>query len=169
MKKQPVPTVNTIQWETWKPTEYAVLCFIRYEQSIMLIRKKRGLGAGKINGPGGRIEPGETAIEAAIRETQEEIGLTPHSPQEMGQLFFEFTDGYLLHGRIFCSQGYTGNPIETDEAIPFWCDESQIPYHDMWADDQYWLPWVLKNKYIKGYFTFDNDTMLSRKVEIFNR
>ena len=36
-----------------------------------------GLGAGKINAPGGKLEAGETALAAAIRETQEEIGVTP--------------------------------------------------------------------------------------------
>ena len=29
------------------------------KREVLLIRKKRGLGAGKINGPGGKIDPGE--------------------------------------------------------------------------------------------------------------
>ncbi len=69
--------VNRIDWSTWKPTEYANLCFVIRDGQILLIRKKRGLGAGKINGPGGRLEKGETALASAIRETQEEIGVTP--------------------------------------------------------------------------------------------
>ena len=62
--------VSGIDWAAWKPTEYANLCFVMRDGKILLIRKKRGLGAGKINGPGGRLEPGETALAAAIRETQ---------------------------------------------------------------------------------------------------
>ncbi len=50
-------------WENWEPRERATLCFVRRENEVLLIRKKRGLGAGKINGPGGRIEPGETPAE----------------------------------------------------------------------------------------------------------
>ncbi|RKX74483.1 MAG: NUDIX hydrolase, partial [Spirochaetes bacterium] len=56
---------------TWKPVEEAVLCFIRdrKEEKVLLIHKKTGLGAGLINAPGGRIDPGETPEEAAVRET----------------------------------------------------------------------------------------------------
>src|ERR1035441_3997329 len=63
--------VERIDWAAWKPTEYANLCFVMREGQILLIRKKRGLGVGKINGPGGRLEKGETALDSAIRETQE--------------------------------------------------------------------------------------------------
>ncbi len=52
-------TMN-VDWTTWEPKERATLLFVIKEGQILLIRKKRGLGAGKINGPGGRLEPGET-------------------------------------------------------------------------------------------------------------
>ncbi len=64
-------------WKNWVPKERGTLCFVLREGKILLIEKKRRLGAGKVNGPGGRIEPGETPEQAAIRETQEEIGITP--------------------------------------------------------------------------------------------
>ena len=54
-------------WLQWQPRERATLCFIIKDGEILLIRKKRGFGAGKINAPGGRIEPGELPIDCAIR------------------------------------------------------------------------------------------------------
>jgi 8-oxo-dGTP diphosphatase len=132
----------------------------------MLIHKKTGLGKGKINAPGGRIDPGETAYDAAIRETHEEIGLIPYSPVQVGELFFIFIDGYSLHGTVFWSTSFSGTPVETDEAKPFWCPINAIPYREMWEDDRYWLPLVLEGNRIKGYFIFENDTMLSNKIEI---
>ena len=101
-------SVEKIDWTTWKPTEYANLCFIIRDGQILLIRKKRGLGAGKINGPGGRIEKGETALASAIRETQEEVGVTPTGLEEIGELFFEFLDGYKLHVAVFAASGCEG-------------------------------------------------------------
>ena len=53
---------------------------------VLLIRKKRGLGAGKINGPGGRLEAGETPEQCAIRETHEEVGIDPQLVSIAGYL-----------------------------------------------------------------------------------
>jgi len=156
--------IHTIDWDKWQPKERAVLCFIRDGERVLLIHKKRGLGKGKINAPGGRIEIGETTEMAAVRETQEEVGLTPSELEKRGELFFIFTDGYTLHGTVFFASKYTGTPIETDEADPFWCDIDTIPYDTMWADDRLWLPLALEGTYFKGYFVFDNDKMLSHKI-----
>ena len=63
--------VSKIDWRRWKPTDVATLVFVVEPERLLLIRKKRGLGAGKINGPGGRREPGETLDECAARELEE--------------------------------------------------------------------------------------------------
>ena len=64
-----------VDWSRWEPTERAVLCFVRDGDRLLLIHKKTGLGAGKVNAPGGRIDPGEAAEEAAVREVREEVGV----------------------------------------------------------------------------------------------
>ena len=113
--------------------------FVVRDGEVLLIRKKRGLGAGKINGPGGRIEPGETSREAAIRETREELGIEALSPELRGELHFQFLDGYSLHCSVFVSTEFVGQPIETVEAVPLWTPLDAIPYEEMWADDICWL------------------------------
>lgn len=148
----------------WIPGEVATLCFVIRDGQILLIRKKRGLGAGKINGPGGRLEPGETPLQATIRETEEELGVTPLAPEWAGTLRFQFLDGYSLECSVFVADGCVGEAIETDEAIPLWTPLEAIPYHDMWADDQFWLPGVIRGGKFVGYFTFDSDKMLENAV-----
>lgn len=157
-------TVQEIDWANWQPTERANLCFVMCDGQILLIRKKRGLGAGKINGPGGRIEKGETALQAAVRETQEEVGVTPLSLQQMGELYFHFLDGYKLHVAVFAADGCTGQLCETDEAVPIWTDLDQIPYQEMWQDDPHWLPLLVNRRKFVGYFIFDGEQMLSFQV-----
>ncbi len=159
-------TVNSINWPTHRFTEDAVLCFIRSENRLMLIRKKTGLGAGKINAPGGRIESGEAALNAAIRETQEEIGLTPSGLRQVAELNFIFTDGYSLRGFVFFANSFTGTPISTPEADPMWCDIDKIPYGEMWADDIHWLPRVLAGEKIVGRFIFDGERMMDGEVVV---
>lgn len=151
-------------WKTWEPRERATLCFLIQDGQILLIRKKRGLGAGKINGPGGRIEPGEEPHECAVRETSEEVGLTPLNVQNRGELHFQFADGYSLHCAVFVAHEFTGDLIETDEALPIWTPLDNIPYDEMWADDIHWLPGVIAGGTFRGYFHFDGEKMLSKHL-----
>jgi len=147
-------------WEQWQPQDTATLTFIRKNGSLLLILKKRGLGQGLFNAPGGRLEPGETPLDAAIRETEEEVGVTPKGLHEAGRLDFCFVDGYSLQCHVFTATDYQGTLIETDEANPFWCKESEIPYGNMWSDDRLWIPLMLKGVLFHAQFIFDRDVML---------
>ncbi|WP_263078239.1 8-oxo-dGTP diphosphatase [Endozoicomonas sp. Mp262] len=153
-------SLNDIDWDNWQAKDPATLTFIIKNHRILLIRKKRGLGAGKINGPGGRVEKGETPLECAIREVQEELCITPTNPEFVGESLFQFTDGYSIHVHTYLARDFTGTPTETDEAIPLWFHLDQIPYDEMWEDDRYWLPLLIKNQPFKGRYLFDNDNML---------
>jgi 8-oxo-dGTP diphosphatase len=154
-----------VDWNAWKPADVATLLFIIEGERILLIEKKRGLGAGKINAPGGRLEPGESAFEAAIRELKEEIGVEATNVRELGQVSFHFLDGYNLHCHVFRADRCVGTPIETDEANPFWVPLAEIPYARMWADDATWLPHLIANQRFRGRYVFDGDTMLAQEVE----
>jgi 8-oxo-dGTP diphosphatase len=147
------------------PTERATLLFVREPRRILLIHKKTGLGAGKINGPGGRIEPGETEREGAIREVQEELCVTPTGVAEAGELSFQFVDGYALHGYVFTAAGFDGELCETREAAPLWTPIDSIPYDRLWADDALWFPHLLSGRRFRGFFIFDGDAMLDSRVE----
>ncbi|MCK5673773.1 MAG: 8-oxo-dGTP diphosphatase [Spirochaetales bacterium] len=158
-------TVEEVDWDAWEPKETAVITYIFKDDKVLLINKKTGLGKGKVNAPGGRIEPAEMAIEAAVREVQEETGLTPLNVKAVGQLSFIFKDGYSLKGFVYFADDCTGDMKETDEADPFWQSVDQIPYDKMWEDDKLWLPLAMSGKYIKGHFIFDGDKMISQEIE----
>jgi 8-oxo-dGTP diphosphatase len=156
--------IDEIDWSAWVPRQRATLLFVLREQEILLIRKKRGLGAGKINGPGGRIDPGETPLECAVREVQEELCVTPLRVEACGELRFQFLDGLSIHGFVFRAGDCDGEPRETDEAVPLWTSTDAIPYHEMWADDRLWLPLMLDGTWFDGRFVFDGDRMLDARV-----
>jgi len=153
-------------WSNWKPIDTAVLTFIRSGGRLLLILKKRGLGQGKFNAPGGRLEAGETPEQAAVRETQEEVGLTPLNLRPAGRLDFAFADGYSLRCHVFTADAFEGTLTETDEAKPFWCEEADIPYGRMWADDRIWIPLMLAGRGFEAQFVFDDDLMLWHQLRV---
>lgn len=155
-----ITSFDQIDWSTWVPDQTATLMFIIRDGEILLIRKKRGLGAGKINGPGGRIDPGETPEVCAVREAQEELHITPRNIVFAGDLFFQFADGFKLRGYVYHASTFDGEPTETDEAAPIWTRVDGIPYDEMWADDRYWIPYMLAGRTFCGRFLFSGDHML---------
>jgi 8-oxo-dGTP diphosphatase len=158
--------VEELDWQTWTPVDRATLLFVVRNGEILLIHKKRGLGAGKINGPGGRLHARETPIECAIREVEEELRVTPKGVRPCGEHKFQFLDGYSTHVFVFTATGCLGEPQETDEAVPLWTPLDGIPYDDMWEDDRIWLPLMLDGKSFVGRFLFDDDVMLDHRVDI---
>ncbi len=151
---------SPIGWATWSGEIHATLMFVIKDGQILLIEKKRGLGAGKINGPGGKIEPGETPLQAAIRETQEELHVTPHSPRKLGELMFSMSDSPDIMCHVYRADDYSGIPTETDEAVPAWTALAEIPYHNMWEDDRHWLPLVISEQTFRGRFIFADEKMM---------
>jgi 8-oxo-dGTP diphosphatase len=158
-------TLADVDWEGWSPAVRATLLFVVRDERILLIRKKRGLGAGKINGPGGKLDPGESPLAGAIREVQEEIGVTPTGVEQRGEIRFQFTDGLALHGSVFLGRDCSGRLCETDEAAPFWAPVDRIPYAQMWADDVFWLPILLAEGRFSGRALFDGDALLDHCFE----
>jgi 8-oxo-dGTP diphosphatase len=156
--------LTDIDWEHWQARERATLLFVIRGGEILLIRKLRGLGAGKINGPGGRIDPGETPMEGAIREVEEELRVIPLGVEPRGELRFHFADGHSIHGFVFSARDCRGAPQSTLEAIPLWTPIDRIPWDEMWADDRHWLPLLLAGDDVDGRFLFDGDALLDHSV-----
>jgi 8-oxo-dGTP diphosphatase len=155
---------DDIDWSHWSPKDEATLLFVVMGRQVLLIDKQRGLGAGKINGPGGRIEPGESPQEAAIREVQEELGITPLHIKKRGELSFQFTSGYSMRCHVFSASDLDGEPAPTPEAVPRWESIGNLPFDQMWADDRIWLPMLIAGQDFKGAALFEGEHMLGHDI-----
>lgn len=147
------------------------LCLLLKDDKVLLAMKKRGFGAGKWNGVGGKVGGRETIKQAAIRETREEIGIKLDCKQlkNVGSLKFYFKNRPELdqHMHVFIITDFLGEPIESEEMKPVWFRYLEVPFSNMWPDDKYWLPAVLSGKKIKGecHFSEDGSSMDSFNIK----
>lgn len=132
------------------------LTLIHDKDRILLGMKKRGFGAGRWNGFGGKLEVGETVEEAAKREMLQESGITILSMEKVGTLDFEFEakPGDIIEVNIFRVIEWKGKPVEGEEMKPEWFPVNEIPFDHMWPDDRYWVPLFLAGKKVTGKFLF---------------
>jgi 8-oxo-dGTP diphosphatase len=119
---------------------------------VLLGEKLRGLGAGHIVGPGGKVEAGETPEEAAIREVQEEVGLIiePGALTPLACIRYPFVNREALSQRsfVFSARVFSGELKESGELVASWWPVAAIPYEAMWSDARLWLPRALSGELI---------------------
>src|SRR3989344_8669838 len=95
------------------------LCIIHQHPKILLGMKKRGFGAGRWNGFGGKVALAETIEDAAKRELQEEAGIKAEHLDKAGIIDFEFKGNpEILQVHIFKSDSFSGEPTESEEMKP---------------------------------------------------
>jgi len=132
------------------------LCLIHEYPRILLGMKKRGFGAGRWNGFGGKVHDGETIEAAAKREVAEEAGVQVNDLQKQGIIEFGFQGNpELLEVHIFRATKFSGEPCESDEMKPQWFLADALPFDAMWSSDRRWMPLFLAGKKFKGEFLFD--------------
>ncbi len=144
------------------------LCIVRQPRRILLGMKKRGFGAWRWNGFGGKVESGESIEEGAKRELLEEAGIQATSLEKVAVLEFRFFDkpGVVLEGNVFTISEFSGEPTESEEMKPQWFDERDLPTAHMWPGDIYWYPLLLTGKKFKGMILFgENDAVLEQHIE----
>jgi 8-oxo-dGTP diphosphatase len=147
------------------PLPQVCVCYLLREREgrveVLLGRKKHGLGEGYFVGLGGKLEPGETATDAAVREVFEESGVTVVAGDldARGLLTYHFPhrEAWSQESSVFVCRTWTGDPGPSDELDPEWFDLEAVPLDQMWDDARRWLPAVLTGGTVRRTFVFGDD------------
>jgi 8-oxo-dGTP diphosphatase len=144
-------------------------CIVRHGEQILMLQKPR---RGWWVCPGGKVEPGESLVEAVTREYREETGLTIESPDLRGvftvilQEGSNMTDHWMLF--TFYTDKWSGKLLkETEEGILQWVPVDSLSKRPMAEGDRIFLRHILQdNRLMTGKFIYTPDyRLLSWKPE----
>lgn len=138
------------------------LCLLIKDNQVLLAMKKRGFGEGWWNGAGGKPDKGESLEDAAKRETEEEIGVTPKNLEKVAVIDFSFENrsDWNQQMHTYLVTDWEGEIKETEEMKPGWFEKDKLPLDKMWPADKIWIPIVLSGKKLKGSVHFNSDKEL---------
>jgi 8-oxo-dGTP diphosphatase len=118
------------------------LAIITKDGKTLLGEKKKGeIGTGTLNGPGGKLDPGETITECLIREVREEldIALFPERLTKIAIVTFFAAGEAFFECHVYRTNTFEGELQETDDMIPNWYDNENLPYERMLEADRLWF------------------------------
>ena len=136
---------------------------------VLLGRKLRGFGRSRVVAPGGKIDAGESAQEAATRELEEETGLRAQTLVPAGVLDFRFSQDALtqdMRAHVFIASDALGAVQDSDEIAGRWVRQDEIPYIEMWPDARHWMPRALAGTLRRALFVYGADGVTLERFEL---
>lgn len=104
--------------------ELTVLCLIHNEKQYLLQDRVKKDWKGYTL-PGGHVEPGESIVNAVIREMKEETGLTVQNPKLCGVKQFPIDGGrYIVF--LYSADQYSGEVISSEEGAMHWINKDEL-------------------------------------------
>ncbi len=146
----------------------ATLALIVRDGKVLLGEKKRGeIGTGTLNGPGGKLDPGETLEECVVRETREELGiaLDPHALALTAVITFYAADIPDLEVYVYRTDTFAGELHETDDMVPGWYDIEHLPLDRMLESDRAWFAKAARGERFKADVFYKERAKDFEKIE----
>lgn len=102
------------------------LCLIYDDNGNILVEDRKDPEWPGICFPGGHVEPGESFVEAVIREVREETGLTIEKPRLCGTKQFQTNKGERYVVLFYKTNRYSGDIQSSDEGEVFWVSKAEL-------------------------------------------
>lgn len=135
--------------------ELTVLCLIHNEDSYLLQDRVKEDWKGYTL-PGGHIEPGESIVDAVVREMKEETGLTIKSPRLCGVKQFPIEGGrYIVF--LFETDQFEGKVVDSDEGEMHWVKISELLNVNLVDDFDDLIEVMLSDNLTEFQYIVEND------------
>lgn len=148
--------------------QLATLCYVRQEgKTLMLhrIKKANDMHLGKWNGLGGKLDPGETPEECAIREVKEESGLVARKLTFKGLITFPgFANEEDWYTFIFVIDDFQGELIDSPEGCLAWVPDDELLSLNLWEGDRIFLRWLDRPGVFSAKFVYQDGQFMNYEV-----
>ena len=131
------------------------------DAGVLLTRRSTALRnhSGEMSFPGGRIDGNETAIDAALREAHEEVGLDPATVEVVGELNHLAT--VVSKSHIVPIVGRLQSQVDLAPASPevervMWVPLAEFVRTDTYRAERWTVPWGERVLY---FFELDDETV----------
>ena len=138
--------------------ELTVLCLIHKNGRYLLQDRIKNDWKGYTL-PGGHIEPGESIVDAVIREMQEETGLTISHPHLCGVKQFPLEEGrYIVF--LFDTEEFEGDLRSSEEGTMHWIDERKLPKVNLVEDFEDLIEVMLDDELMEFQYVIEDGEWL---------
>jgi len=138
----------------------------RNDKVLVLLRNKKedDLNEGKIVGPGGHVEEGETPEEGIIREIKEETGINAKNPKLKAIIeypkIYKNRDLKVYFYYITDFEGEVIHDQEKNEGTLMWVHKDKLWDHNLWEGDRIVVDHVLHGEDVKqGTFVYKDQKL----------
>lgn len=138
--------------------ELTVLCLVHKGEELLLQNRVKQDWQGYAM-PGGHVEPGESIVEAVIREMQEETGLHILNPKLCGVKQFPIDGGrYLVF--LFETEEFSGELTGSEEGEMTWIPRNRLHEYKTVDDLQQMLDVMLKPELTEFQYIIEDGNWL---------
>jgi 8-oxo-dGTP diphosphatase len=148
----------------------AVLLYAFYDEDVLMLHKR-----DHWNGLGGKLEKGESPLEAAVREFEEEAGLWTDATdwRWLGQLYFpdfkaEKNEDWWVTVYVIQlnheQRKKINTTVVTAEGSLHFVPRKDVPKLKLWEGDTDFLPFVFKRVPFEGTFFYEGGCCVRKQV-----
>lgn len=134
-----------------KPVRKAVRVFLLEKNKVVVIKYFTENQLGYYDIPGGKIEDGETGLDAAIREYKEETGMDIFNLNYAGNLIVDYPNK-VFDFDVYICHDYYGIPQKTLECDSMWIEIDELLEKEKLFSNIY----LLNNKYYEYLIDANN-------------
>lgn len=151
----------------------ATLCYLKQNGCTLMVhrvKKANDMHQGKWNGLGGKLEPGESPEECAVREIAEECGLLVVNPTLKGIITFpafdDFEDWYVF---VFVARQFEGELHATSvEGHLRWVPDAELLALNLWEGDRIFLPWLDAPGFFSAKFNYAKGRLVNHEATFYH-